>query len=553
MSSLFANQTFAWVFLVSYFVILGIVCVYGLHRYHLVHLFYKHRTNSPRLKACFRSRPRVTLQLPMFNERAVARRLIDATCQIDYPRDRLHIQVLDDSTDETVEIAADAVARWRDAGYDIEHIRRKDRTGYKAGALEHGMRTARGEFILIFDADFIPPPDIIKQTVHYFTDPGVGMVQARWEHLNRDQSLLTKTQAILLDGHFVVEHGARNRSGRFMSFNGTAGMWRRSCIEDAGGWQHDTLTEDLDLSYRAQMKGWRFVFLPDLVSPAELPPDMEAFKQQQYRWAKGGAQTCRKLLPAILASGLPKRIKLEAFFHLTSCTVYPYIVLLTFMLGPVVYLKLHLFGEDWRRFLVDASILLLATCSATTFYVCSQRALFRTWSDSFKYLPFLMSLGIGISLNNARAVFSGFFGPPGEFVRTPKFGVTAGRTRWRRDAPDGQARRKRIKLQPFFELAIGLYLAACLVLCLSFGKLTIGVPFLVLFMVGDLYVPLTTWFGHRFGQATADAPDAELTTIVALDVARRQHGAPAPDAPPGRLPVVAPAPRPPVTPRRPKL
>src|SRR5205085_6120384 len=278
---------------------LAILCLYGLHRYHLVHLYYKYRRNTPQAQACFRELPVVIIQLPMYNEPAVVRRVIDATCRIEYPRDRLEIQVLDDSTDETREWATQAVARWREAGFDIHHIHRTNREGYKAGALAEGLRKARGEFVLIFDADFVPPADILQKTIHYFTHPRVGMVQARWEHLNRDQSLLTKTQAILLDGHFVVEHGARSRSGRFMSFNGTAGMWRRSCIEEAGGWQHDTLTEDLDLSYRAQLAGWKFIFLPDVVTPAELPVDMNGFKSQQHRWTKGSVQTCKKLLPRI--------------------------------------------------------------------------------------------------------------------------------------------------------------------------------------------------------------------------------------------------------------
>jgi len=424
-----------------------------------------------------------------------------------------------DSTDDTVELVSEAVAYWREQGIDIVHLHRIKRTGYKAGALEEGMQSAKGEFILIFDADFIPPKDIINRTIDHFTDPRVGMVQARWEHINRDQSLLTRSQAILLDGHFVIEHGARNRSGRFMSFNGTAGLWRRTCIEDAGGWQHDTLTEDLDLSYRAQMKGWKFVFLPELTSPAELPPDMDCFKQQQYRWAKGGAQTCRKLLPGILSSKLSKRIKLEAFYHLTSCTVYVYMVLLTLMLYPVVYLKLHFFQEGLGRYLFDFSVLVIATFSASTFYIASQRELFRSWSDSLKYIPFLMSLGIGISLNNAKAVLAGFFGESGEFVRTQKFGATVGNNEWKRQvSKQRRSRRKKIKLQPFFEFGIGLYLFACLLLCLTNHRLTIGIPFLCLFMVGYLYVPITTWFGHLFGKSSDKMPTEPISNQVMQQV-----------------------------------
>ncbi|HOB75771.1 MAG TPA: glycosyltransferase family 2 protein [Phycisphaerae bacterium] len=506
-------------FLIAYLVVLGMVCIYGLHRYQLVHLYYKYRRNIPRITACFRERPRVTIQLPMYNEHAVARRVIDATCRIDYPKDRLQIQVLDDSTDETVQIAREAVNYWRAQGFDIEYIHRDNRAGYKAGALANGLKTATGEFVLIFDADFIPPPEILASTIDYFTDPSVGMVQARWEHLNRDQSLLTKTQAILLDGHFVIEHAARNRSGRFMSFNGTAGMWRKSCIEDAGGWQHDTLTEDLDLSYRAQMRGWKFLFLPEVTSAAELPPDMEAFKQQQYRWAKGGAQTCRKLLPTILRSNLPKRIKMEAFFHLTSCTVYLYVVLLTIMLAPVVYIKVHIFPEAWERYIFDASILLIATCSASMFYVASQRALFKTWTESLKYLPFLMSLGIGIAFNNARAVLDGLFGKSNEFVRTPKYGVGSGD--WRQQLLLQRSRQKRIKWQPFVELAIGLYLMACLIMALGDRRVTIGIPFLCLFMVGYLYVSLTTWFGHRFAVREAGEEAERAALPVERDELRK--------------------------------
>jgi hypothetical protein len=344
------------------------------------------------------------------------------------------------------------------------------------------------------------------------------MVQARWDHINRDHSLLTKTQAILLDGHFVIEHTARNRSGRFMSFNGTGGMWRRSCIDDAGGWQHDTLTEDLDLSYRAQMKGWRFIFLPELVSPAELPPEMNAFKSQQYRWAKGGAQTCKKLLPRVLKSRLPLKIKAEAFFHLTSCSVYVLIVLLTLMLYPVVYLKLHFFQEGLVRYIFDASLLVLATCSASTFYAASQREVHRTWAESLKYLPFLMSLGIGISLNNAKAALAGFFGKPSEFERTPKFGVTR--------STDGQWRQRigafhprgKIKILPFLEFALGLYLFACVWLCFSSGRVTIGIVFVALFMSGFFYVSLTTWLGHRMPRSSAvEQTVAELGVVPPIE------------------------------------
>src|SRR5215216_3124277 len=298
--------------LATYFFVLVILAVYGWHRYYLVYLYMKHKGRQPVPAGTLDSLPAVTIQLPIYNEMYVADRLIDAVCKIDYPRELLEIQVLDDSTDETRSVAEQAVRRNAAAGVDITYLHRTDRTGYKAGALEAGMKVAKGEFIAIFDADFIPTTDFLERTVPFFADPKIAMVQARWGHINQDYSLLTKVQSILLDAHFVLEHGARNRAGCFFNFNGTAGVWRRAAIEDAGGWQHDTLTEDLDLSYRAQLRGWQFVFLPNLIAPAELPVEMNSFKSQQHRWAKGSIQTCRKLLPQILRSNISFGEKAEA-------------------------------------------------------------------------------------------------------------------------------------------------------------------------------------------------------------------------------------------------
>src|SRR5262249_41919761 len=281
--------------------------------------------------------PRVTIQLPIYNEMYVADRLIDAVCEMDYPRERLEIQVLDDSTDETTDIAELAVRRHAARGFDIKYLHRVDRTGYKAGALEAGLRAARADYIAIFDADFIPPKDFLLKTLPHSANPKVGMVQARWGHINQGYSLLTKIQAIMLDGHFVLEHGGRNRAGCFFNFNGTSGVWRRAAIVDAGGWQHDTLTEDLDLSYRAPLRGWQFLFLPTLVTPAEVPVEMNAFKSQQFRWAKGSIQTCRKLLPLILMSDLPLKVKAEAFFHLPANFNYLLMIVLSILMFPAMY------------------------------------------------------------------------------------------------------------------------------------------------------------------------------------------------------------------------
>src|SRR5438445_4776197 len=313
MRLLFMLNGIGWYLLVGgYTGILCAVAFYGLNRYILVYLYCKHRNNHYKPIGTFEQFPRITVQLPMYNEDIVAERVIRATCLIDYPLDRLEIQVLDDSTDHSADIARKCVEQMAAKGYPIKYIHRTNREGYKAGALAEGLKVATGEFVAIFDADFLPPKDILYNCIHYFTEEKVGMVQVRWDHLNRNASLLTKSQAIFLDGHFVIEHTARNRSGRFMHFNGTAGVWRRSTINDGGGWQHDTLTEDLDLSYRCQLQGWQFVYLPQFSAPAESPPEMIAFKQQAHRWTKGSMQTGIKLLPRILRSHVPLRVKWEA-------------------------------------------------------------------------------------------------------------------------------------------------------------------------------------------------------------------------------------------------
>ncbi len=479
-----------------YITLVALVALYGFHRYVLVYLYLKHRDDFYQPKGTFIALPRITVQLPMFNEAQVAERVIRHSCQIDYPLDRLEIQVLDDSTDESADIARKACEEWAAKGYPIKYIHRTNRVGYKAGALADGMTQATGDFIAIFDADFVPPRDMLHNVVHYFADDQIGMVQVRWDHLNRDASLLTKGQAIFLDGHFVIEHTARNRSGRFMHFNGTAGVWRRKTIDDAGGWQHDTLTEDLDLSYRAQMRGWQFVYLPQFCAAAELPPEMIGFKQQAHRWTKGSVQTAIKLLPRILRSRqLSYRIKTEAFFHLTNTVVYPLMVLLTLLMYPVFFgcvdgVEAPLKGHTWGHFLFSIGLFVLATCSASTFFIFGQRELLGKvagWKTII-YLPFLMSLGVGIGLNNAKAVFEAIWGAmrrkPSEFVRTPKYGVT-GQNRFK--SRSSVLTFKRLWL-PFLEILFGIYLATCIAISLvySFGYSTI--IFLLIFAGGYFYV-----------------------------------------------------------------
>ena len=506
---------------VIYVAILLAVAFYGFHRYMLVYLYVKYRNRIYQPIGKFDLLPRVTVQLPMYNEDVVAERIIRATCQLDYPLDRLEIQVLDDSTDHSAEIAEKAVADWAAKGYPIKYIHRTNRVGYKAGALAEALPQATGEFIAIFDADFVPPRDILKNVVNYFFDPKIGLVQVRWDHLNRDASILTNCQAIFLDGHFVIEHTARNRSGRFMHFNGTAGVWRRSTIDDAGGWEHDTLTEDLDLSYRAQLKGWQFVYLPQFCAPAELPPEMLSFKQQAHRWTKGSMQTAIKLLPRILRSRhLSYRIKTEAFFHLTNTLVYPLMVLLTLLMYPIFFGYYHnitapLKEHAWGHYLFSASLFVLATCSASTFFVFGQRELLGKeagWKTVL-YLPFLMSLGVGIGLNNAKAVFEAVWcsirRKSSEFVRTQKYGVTGGKQQWKRA---GILNPRRLWL-PLLEVGFGTYMVVCILISLWYGFGYSTIPFLMIFAGGYFYVGFSSL--HVLAKMHREAEEAAAAALQA--------------------------------------
>ncbi len=477
-------QPYETLILVAYFFVLSILGIYGWHRYYLVYEYMKNKDRVPGPPPPMTDLPVVTIQLPIFNEMYVADRLIDSVCEIDYPKDRLEIQVLDDSTDETREIAAAAVERQAALGFDIKYLHRTNRVGYKAGALDEALKVARGEFVAIFDADFVPTSDFLMKTVGYFQDPKVALVQARWGHINQNYSLLTKIQAILLDGHFVLEHGGRNRAGCFFNFNGTAGVWRRTAIGDAGGWQHDTLTEDLDLSYRAQLRGWRFLFLPHLVTPAEVPVEMNAFKSQQHRWAKGSIQTCRKVLPAILASDLPRKVKIEAFFHLTANFNYLLMCLLSVLMFPAMVVR---YNMGWTEMLlIDVPLFFVATASVFNFYLVSQRELYADWMTRVKYLPIVMAIGIGLAVNNTKAVFEAVFGAPGEFTRTAKYGISTSKDGWQ-----NKKYHQAMSVQPIIELALGLYFSATVVYALAHGIYG-TLPFLLLFQFGFLYVGLTS-------------------------------------------------------------
>jgi cellulose synthase/poly-beta-1,6-N-acetylglucosamine synthase-like glycosyltransferase len=489
----------------TYLAVLLVLAAYGFHRTALISMYYRNRHRRPRPAGRFSELPAVTVQLPLYNEMYVAERLLDAVAGIRYPRDRFQIQVLDDSTDETQEICkrkvADLVARFPEL--DVEYIHRTDRTGFKAGALHNGLQTAKGEFILIFDADFVPTPDILERCIDHFSDPKVAVVQCRWEHVNRDYSALTEVQALMLDGHFIMEHAGRNWSGRFFNFNGTAGMWRRSAIADAGDWQHDTLTEDMDLSYRAQLRGWKFVYLPEIAAPAELPVEMSAFKSQQFRWAKGSVQVAIKLLGTILRSNATWQQKSEAFFHLTNNLAYPLLLVLSLLLLPNLALRTH---HGWREVLmIDFPLFFGTTLSVASFYIASQReiALLRNPNATphvawrvLARLPLVMSIGIGLCVNQTRAVLEALAGKETEFVRTPKHGIGGIGNIGKTDSSWWSKKYRSAKsVTPFIELGMAAYFVVAIAVAFDHGHY-LSLPFLGLFLCGFGYVGwVSLWQG----------------------------------------------------------
>jgi cellulose synthase/poly-beta-1,6-N-acetylglucosamine synthase-like glycosyltransferase len=488
------------VFIVLYFAVLLLLCSYGAHRAHLVWLCIRYRKALNAAVARSSSRrvytPSVTVQLPLFNEATVVERLLDAVAGFDYPSEKFEIQVLDDSTDETEALARRKVIELRERGIDAVYLRRGSRVGYKAGALEYGLERAKGELVAIFDADFIPQPDFLRAVVGDFEDPDVGMVQTRWAHLNREESLLTSVQALMLDGHHLVENRARFGSGCMFNFSGTGGMWRRAAIADAGGWQHDTLTEDLDLSYRAQLRGWRFIYRPDVVTPAELPEEMSAFRAQQYRWAKGTVQTARKLLVRVLRADITLRQRVEASFHMLPHFAYPLMLLLSVLLLPALII---LPATDSRTLLlIDLPLCMGATGSLVTFYSMAETAQGRTVWEALRRMPALIALGAGLSPHLTRAVVDGMRSMAGEFVRTPKRGADAGRY-WQ------YAR------LPLLEMGLCLVSLASVVASLE-TRHWLAAPFAFLFMAGYGYVAWlvgSEQIGQRLAAPRADAePDS---------------------------------------------
>jgi cellulose synthase/poly-beta-1,6-N-acetylglucosamine synthase-like glycosyltransferase len=471
---------------VAYFAVLFFLSMYGLHRSHLVItcLLQRKRLREldqglPKLTtldlATGDGLPHVTVQLPLFNEATVAARLLDHVAQLDYPHDRLEIQVLDDSTDETESIARAYIAKVREAqpDLDITYRHRTDRHGYKAGALDAGLKVAKGELIAVFDADFLPQPDFLASVVpHFIADPKVGMVQARWGHLNRDHSLLTRVQALMLDGHHLVENRARFAAGWLFNFSGTGGIWRKVAIETSGGWQHDTITEDLDLSYRAQLAGWKFVYRKNVVTPAELPEDVSAFRAQQFRWAKGTVQCSRKLMKRIMTADLTVSQRIEAFFHMTPHFAYPLMVFLSLLLLPAVILMPA--TNPRMMLLIDLPLCIGTTGSLAAFYAMAEVAQGRKRMDAMRQLPALLALGAGLAPHLTKAVIEGLSSMAGEFVRTPKKGIRAQRYRASADLP-------------LVEIGLCLFSLASVIASMETGH-WFAAPFAMLFTFGYGYV-----------------------------------------------------------------
>ncbi len=490
-SFLYSMDAFDWTIVILYFTILTLLAILGVYRVRMVYQFWRYRHVKPQPKRCFAEDelPRITVQLPLYNEMYVVERLLEAATNLDYPRHLLEIQVLDDSTDETVKIAAEAVERYKQQGFDIHYIHRTDRTGFKAGALENGLQTAKGQLVAIFDADFVPKPDCLRQMVDFFTDERIGMVQMRWGHINANYSLLTRIQEVLLDGHFVVEQASRNRTGAFFNFNGTAGMWRREAIEWSGGWQHDTLTEDTDLSFRAQLMGWKFAYLLDEDAPAELPVEMNAFKAQQRRWAKGLVQVGMKLMPRLWKHPqLSFKQKLELGFRLFGNCAAMLMIVLSILHIPVLIVR---FNQGlFHMLLLDMPLMIFATFSVMSFY--GTAILYRYPNEKWRLwlVPLAMAMGIGLVFSNTRAVLEALFKVQSSFVRTPKYNVENRRDNWLKAAM--KYRRKK-GLLPFIELAFALYFVFAVYYAMR-SNIYATIPFLLIFLLGYGYMAVMSLF-----------------------------------------------------------
>jgi len=442
----------------------------------MVYYYLKYRHQRDDLTGELTEFPHVTIQLPVFNEMYVVERIIKSTCEIDYPLDKLEIQLLDDSTDETVEIVDKIVKEYRLRGFDINHIHRDDRSGFKAGALKEGLKSSKGEFVAIFDADFIPRKNFLKVVIPFFKDPKIGMVQTRWEHLNRSYSLITQILALALDGHFVMEQQARNKADYFINFNGTSGVWRKECIYDAGNWEADTLTEDLDLSYRAQLKGWKFRYLTDFTTPAEIPSEIVSVKSQQFRWTKGAIETCKKILPRVWKSKYPLKLKIISTFHLTNNIVFPFILIACLLNTPIVLIKN---GGQYDTYFTFMSVFVLAFIASFIFYLYSQKDVYEDWRKRIILFPLFMAGSMGFAINNTKAVFQALINKKTEFVRTPKYLIVDKEDSW----ADKKYVHKKISLSVIFELLVALYSFAGVVISVITLQIS-ALPFQLMFSFG---------------------------------------------------------------------
>ncbi|MEM9721057.1 MAG: cellulose synthase family protein [Bacteroidota bacterium] len=475
------TSIFLYVVLGVYLIALTLIVIYGVGQFHLVYTYWrldkKHKPLPPLDGQ--EGVPKVTIQLPIYNEKYVVDRLLEAVAAMDYPKDSFEIQVLDDSTDETVGMIAAKVEEIAGRGIAIHHIRRPDRVGFKAGALEYGLASATGEFIAIFDADFVPQPSFIRAILPYFAHEEVGVVQARWQHINQDYSLFTEVQAFHLDAHFTVEQRSRDLGGFYMNFNGTAGIWRKACIQDAGGWEHDTLTEDLDLSYRAQLKGWKFRYVDNVEAPAELPAEMGGIKSQQYRWMKGGAEVARKILRTLWQSDISLGRKLHGSMHLLSSSVFILVLLLGATSVPLVYIKHELLNGKVDFLLVPVGFLLLSFVVLCCLYILTfihrEGSVYKGIKRfALNFVPFL-AFSMGLSLHNSIAVLQGFWGKRTPFIRTPKYALSQKQDSWRKRTYLS----KSIKPTVFLELLMALYFCFGVYLAIHFQDISI-IPFLLM-------------------------------------------------------------------------
>lgn len=483
------------VLVVFYGLALSFVLFHSLTDAHLVYYYLLSFRKKKKAFATGRNQPSVTVQLPIYNEVYVVERLIDVVAAIDYPAEKLEVQVLDDSTDETTEVIAKKVACLQQRNISIQHIRRTDREGFKAGALKHGLAIAKGELVAIFDADFLPPEDFLQKTTTYFEDERVGMVQTKWGHINKSSSLLTSLQAIALDGHFSIEQKGRNSAGYFINFNGTGGVWRKTCIINAGNWEADTLTEDLDLSYRAQLKGWKFIYLENVETPAELPPVISAFKSQQFRWAKGGAETAKKNLKKVLSSRLPFSVKWHGLFHLIYS--FGFVSIIISMILSVPLMVIRIYHKQYETFFQATNIITISFLIYIIHYFISY-AKNTAGSVGGKIagfiirFPLFVSLFIGVSLNNAIGIVQGYSGIKSPFIRTPKFNTTSPKDAFY----SNKYTQIKISFINVLEGVLFIYFLFAIILSIQFNKYTM-IPVFAFGSAGFTFVFISTFKERR--------------------------------------------------------